>query len=71
MDMHPTLWKVVVALLIFVAVGVVTYWYFYTHNLKTKQAALNSKGRMPVSTEEGIAVATVENEKAGRTGTIT
>jgi hypothetical protein len=71
MDMHPTLWKVVISLLLFVALGVVTYWFFYTRGLKTKQATLHEKGRLPISKDEGIAVATLEKERAHRTGTIT
>ncbi len=71
MDMHPTLWTVVLAVIAFVAVVTVAYWFLYTRNLKTKQATLNSKGRLPISTEEGIAIATQEKERAGRSGTIT
>ncbi len=45
---------------IFVAVLVIIF--VYNRNLKTKQATLAAKGRLPISKEEGIAIAT-ENKK--------
>ncbi len=46
--------------IIFVTVLVIIF--VYSRNLKTKQATLAAKGRLPISKEEGIAIAT-ENKK--------
>lgn len=46
--------------IIFVTVLVIIF--AYSRNLKTKQATLAAKGRLPISKEEGIAIAT-ENKK--------
>jgi hypothetical protein len=70
MDMHPTLTLAVYIALGVVFLGVLTYMFLYTRGLKTKQATLNELGRLPISKDEGIAVATLEKERAGRTGTI-
>ena len=70
MSMHPTLTLTVYIALGVVFLGVLTYMFLYTRGLKSKQATLDEKGRLPVSREEGIAVATLEKERAGRTGTI-
>ncbi len=70
MSMHPTLTLTVYIALGVVFLGVLTYMFFYTRGLKSKQATLDEKGRLPVSREEGIAIATLEKERAGRTGTI-
>ena len=44
--------------------------FLYTRGLKTKQATLNKEGHLPISPQEGIAIATEEKERTGRTGTI-
>lgn len=46
--------------IIFIAVLILIF--VYTRNMKTKQATLAAKGRLPISKEEGIAIAT-ENKK--------
>ena len=46
--------------IIFIAVVILII--VYTRSMKTKQATLDAKGRLPVSKEEGIAIAT-ENKK--------
>jgi hypothetical protein len=49
--------------------AVLAYMFIYNTRLKTRQRTMALKGRQPVSKEEGIAVATLEKERAGRTGT--
>ncbi len=39
-------------------IAVLVFIFIYTRNLKTRQATLAAKGRVPVSKEEGIAIAT-------------
>ena len=70
MHMHPTLTLSVYVLIGLVLIGVFTYMFFYTRGLRSKRDTLNEKGRMPVSREEGIAVATIKKEESGRTGTL-
>jgi hypothetical protein len=53
-----------------VAVTVVAYWILYTTRLKTRERTIALKGRPPISTEEGIAVATLEKERAGKSGSL-
>lgn len=53
-----------------VFVLVLTYMFLYNTHLKTRQRTMALKGRQPVSKEEGIAVATLEKEREGRTGSI-
>jgi hypothetical protein len=50
---------------------VIAYMFVYSIRLKTRERTIALKGRPPVSEEEGIAVATMEKEREGRTGTIT
>jgi hypothetical protein len=50
--------------------GVMAYMYLYTTHLHPKERTMALKGRPPVSKEEGIAVATIEKERAHRSGTI-
>jgi hypothetical protein len=50
---------------------VIAYMVVYNIRLKTRERTIALKGRPPVSMEEGIAVATLEKEREGRTGTIT
>ncbi len=71
MHMHPTLTLTVYAIIAIVLIGVFVYMFLYTRGLRSKQSVLDQKGRLPVTREEGIAIATEEKEKAGRTGTIT
>jgi hypothetical protein len=68
--MHPTLTTAVYAIIAIVFVSFVIYMILYTRGLKTKQATLDDKGRLPINKEEGIAVATMHKERAGRAGTI-
>ncbi len=70
MHMHPTLNLTVYAIIAIVLIGVFVYMFLYTRGLRSKQATLDQKGRLPVTREEGIAIATEKKEKAGRTGTI-
>ena len=44
--------------------------FLYNTRLKTRQRTIALKGRPPLSKEEGIAVATEEKERAGRSGTL-
>ena len=50
--------------------AVLTYMYLYTTHLRPNERTMALKGRQPVSKEEGIAVATLEKERAHRTGSI-
>jgi hypothetical protein len=44
------------------------YMFAYNAHLKTRTRTLALKGRQPMSREEGIAIATLENEREGHTG---
>jgi hypothetical protein len=44
------------------------YMYLYTTHLKPRERCQELKGRPPISKEEGIAVATLEKERTGHTG---
>jgi len=70
MDMHPALTTVVYAILIIVALSIVTYMILYTRGLHTKRDTLEQLGRLPVSREEGISISTLKKEHAHRTGSI-
>jgi hypothetical protein len=48
---------------------VMAYMYLYTTRLHPNERTMALKGRPPISKEEGIAVATLEKERTGRTGT--
>ena len=48
--------------------AVMAYMYLYTTHLHPNERTLALKGRLPISKEEGIAVATLEKERTGRTG---
>lgn len=65
--MEPITLVYVALSLIFVAV--LTYMYLYTTHLHPNERTMALKGRPPISKEEGIAVATLEKERTGRTGT--
>jgi cell division septal protein FtsQ len=65
-----TLWHAVMLIIAIVALTVVTYWILYTTRLRSRQRTMALKGRAPVSREEGIAVATLEKERTGKTGSI-
>jgi hypothetical protein len=49
-------------------VGVMTYMYLYTTHLHPNERTMALKGRLPVSKEEGIAVATLEKEHDHKIG---
>jgi hypothetical protein len=49
--------------------AVMAYMYLYTTHLHPNERTMALKGRLPISKEEGIAVATLEKERTGRTGT--
>jgi hypothetical protein len=49
--------------------AVLAYMYLYTTHLHPNERTMALKGRLPISKEEGIAVATLEKERTGRTGT--
>ncbi len=65
-----TLWHGVMLIIAIVAVSVVAYWILYTTHLRTRERTMALKGRAPMSKEEGIAVATLEKERTGHTGSI-
>jgi hypothetical protein len=48
--------------------GVMAYMYLYNTHLHPNERTLALKGRLPISTQEGIAIATIEKEQAGRSG---
>jgi hypothetical protein len=50
--------------------GVMAYMYLYTTHLHPRERCQDLKGRPPISKDEGIAIATLEKERAGRSGTI-
>lgn len=59
--------------MVYVALAIVfalilTYMFVYNTRLRTRQRTMALKGRQPVSKEEGIAVATLEKERNGKTG---
>ncbi len=68
--MHPTLTTAVYIVAAVIFVSVIAYMILYTRGLHTKKAAMDKMGRRPVTREEGIAIATDNKERAGRTGTI-
>jgi hypothetical protein len=47
---------------------VLAYMFAYNMHLRTRTRTLALKGRQPMSREEGIAIATLENEREGHTG---
>ena len=49
---------------------VIGYMFVYNTRLKTRRRTMELKGRPPVSKEEGIAVATMEKERTGKTGSL-
>jgi hypothetical protein len=53
--------QIVYIVLVAVALLVITYWVYYTRHLKT---------RPHVGTQEGIAMATQERERAGKFGSV-
>jgi hypothetical protein len=60
--------------LVYIALSVIfatvmAYMYLYTTHLHPNERTMALKGRLPISKEEGIAVATLEKERTGRTGT--
>ena len=70
MSGHPTLTTTVYIVIAVVFASVLVYMFLYTRGLRAKQATLNKEGRLPISPQEGIAIATEEKERSGRTGTI-
>ncbi len=59
--------------LIYIALAVIfaavmAYMYLYTTHLHPNERTMALKGRPPISKEEGIAVATLEKERTGRSG---
>jgi cell division septal protein FtsQ len=66
MDLTHTVYLIIVI----VFLVVVTYWILYTTRLKARDRTIALKGRPPISKEEGIAVATLEKERAGKSGSI-
>jgi hypothetical protein len=59
--------------LVYIALSVIfalvmAYMYLYTTHLHPNERTMALKGRLPISKEEGIAVATLEKERTGRTG---
>ena len=71
MSGHPTLTTTVYILIAVIFVAVIAYMILYNRSVRSKQATLNEKGRMPISKQEGIAVATEEKERSGHSGSIT
>jgi hypothetical protein len=62
--------QLVYIVLAVVFVAVLTYMFVYNTRLKARERTIALKGRPPVSKEEGIAVATMEKERAHRSGSI-
>jgi hypothetical protein len=59
--------------LVYIALAVVfalilTYMFVYNSRLKGRERTIALKGRPPISKEEGIAVATMEKERNGKSG---
>jgi hypothetical protein len=50
--------------------AVMAYMFLYNTHLHPKERTMALKGRPPVCKEEGIAVATIEKETTGHTGSI-
>ena len=48
--------------------SVMVYMYLYTTHLHPNERTMALKGRLPISKEEGIAVATLEKERLHKTG---
>ncbi len=71
MSGHPTLTTAVYIIIAVVFLAVVAYMILYNRSVRSKQETLNEKGRMPISKQEGIAIATEEKERSGRGGSIT
>ncbi len=68
MDMNPVLTTTVYIILVAVAIATVTYMIVYTRGLHAKKSVMDSKGRPPISREEGISVATLERERKAHAG---
>ncbi len=60
--------QIVYIVLSVIFVAVMAYMYLYTTHLKPRERCQELKGRPPISKEEGIAVATLEKERTGHTG---
>lgn len=71
MSGHPVLTTTVYVIIAVVFVAVVLYMILYNRSVKAKQVTLEREGHLPVSPQEGIAIATEEKERTGRTGSIT
>lgn len=71
MSGHPTLTTTVYIIIGVVFLAVIAYMILYNRSVRSKQETLNEKGRMPISKQEGIAIATEEKERSGRGGSIT
>ena len=59
--------------LVYIALSVIfatvmAYMYLYTTHLHPNERTMALKGRLPISKEEGIAVATLEKERLHKTG---
>ena len=65
---HMTITDFVYVAIPIVYALVLAYMFLYNTHLHTRQRTLALKGRQPMSREEGIAIATLENEREGRTG---
>ena len=70
MSSTPVLTTTVYILIAVIFVSVITYMFVYSARLKTRKKSQEILGRPPVTKEEGIAVATAEKERSGRSGTI-
>jgi hypothetical protein len=68
MDAKPELTTIVYILIAVVFISVLTYMFVYNSRLKVRKRTEAVLGREPASKEEGIAVATMEKEREGRTG---
>ena len=65
-----TLKTAIFIIIALVVLGVAIYWFLYTRGLKTRHSVLDAQGHPVEGTQEGIAAATQEKERTGRTGTI-
>lgn len=50
--------------------AVLAYMYLYTTHLHPNERTMALRGRRPISKEEGIAIATIEKEESGKSGSI-
>lgn len=63
MSMHPELTTTVYIIIAVVFLAFMVGLFFYTRRIDVNKTTAAEKGRLPVDKEEGILLATRENEK--------